>query len=146
MSGNPVGPPKTPPPAPSDDRKVGELVFDVTERVSVLVREEIALAKVELTEKVTNLIKGSVVGIAAGVFVLLALAMLMHSIAWLINDLLGIEGSVWVGFGIEALLWLIVAGVAGLIAYKAVKKGAPPVPAMAIEEAKQTKATLGGDS
>ena len=146
MTGNPVGPPKTPPPAPSDDRQVGELVFDVTERVSVLVREEIALAKAELTEKVTSLIKGSVVGLAAGVFVLLALAMLMHSIAWLINDLLGIEGSVWVGFGIEALLWFVVAGIAGLVAYKAVKKGAPPVPAMAIEEAKQTKATLGGDS
>lgn len=146
MTGNPVGPPKAPSPAPSDDRKVGELVFDVTERVSVLVREEIALAKAELTEKVTNLVKGSVVGIAAGVFVLLGLAMLMHAIAWLINDLLGIEGSVWVGFGIEALLWFVVAGIAGLIAFRVVKKGAPPVPEMAIEEAKQTKATLGGDS
>ncbi len=146
MSGNPVGPPKPPSPAPGDERKVGELVFDVTERVTVLVREEIELAKVELTEKVTNLIKGSVVGIAAGVFVLLALAMLMHSIAWLINDLLGIDSAVWIGFGIEALLWFVVAGVAGLIAYKAVKKGSPPVPAMAIEEAKQTKAALGGDS
>lgn len=145
MAGDPVGPPE-PPTTPDDDRKVGELVFDVTERVSILVREEIELAKVELTEKVTNLIKGSVVGIAAGVFVLLSLAMLMHSIAWLINELLGINGSVWVGFGIEALLWLLVAGVAGLIAYRAVKKGTPPKPAMAIEEAKQTKATLGGNS
>ena len=69
--------------------------------------------------------------------------MLMHSIAWLINDLLGINGSIWVGFGIEALLWFIVAGIAGLVAYKAVKKGSPPVPKMAIEETKQTKAALG---
>ena len=145
MSGNPVGPPR-PPVKPEDDRKVGEMVFDVTERVSILVREEIELAKVEVTEKVTNLVKGSVVGIAAGVFVLIGLAMLMHAIAWGINDLLGIESAVWVGFGIEALLWFIVAAVAGLIAYKAVKKGAPPKPAMAIEEAKQTKATLGGDA
>ena len=72
---------------PDDDRSVGELVFDVSERVSILVREEIELAKAEVTEKVTNLVKGAVVGIAAGVFVLLGLAMLMHAIAWLLNDL-----------------------------------------------------------
>ena len=141
MSATPTGSPAPLP--PNDDRKVGEMVFDVTERVSLLVREEIELAKVELTEKVGNLLRGSVVGIVAGVFVLLGLAMLMHAIAWLINDILGIESAVWIGFGIEALLWFIVAGVAGFIAYKAVKKGTPPKPNMAIEEAKETKATLG---
>ncbi len=129
--------------SPEGERPVGELVFDVTERVSILVREEIELAKAELTEKITNLLRGSAVGIAAGVFVLLALAMLMHGIAWLINDILGIESAIWAGFLLESLLWLIVAGVAGLIAYRTVKKGTPPKPAMAIEEAKQTKATLG---
>ena len=39
---------------PSEDRSVGELVFDVSERVSTLVREEIELAKTEITEKVTE--------------------------------------------------------------------------------------------
>lgn len=145
MTGNPVGGP--PPKRPlDDDRKVGELFIDVTERVSILVREEIALAKVELTEKVTNLGRGAVVGIAAGVFVLLSLAMLMHAIAWLINDILNIESAVWVGFGIEALFWLVVAGLAGLFAYKSVKKGTPPTPVMAIQEAKETKATLRKES
>ncbi len=144
-SGSPAGgiPPK--PPA-SDDRKVGELVFDVAERVSILVREEIALAKAELTEKATNIGRGAVVGIAAGIFVLMALAMLMHAVAWAINDVLGIESAVWVGFLIEAAFWLLVAGLAGLFAYKSVKKGTPPTPDMAIEEMKETKATLGGDS
>lgn len=141
---DPAGTPPTPP--PSDDRKVGELVFDVAERVSILVREEIALAKAELTEKATNIGRGAAVGVAAGVFVLMALAMLMHAVAWAINDLLGIESAVWVGFLIEAAFWLIVAGLAGLFAYKSVKKGTPPTPDMAIEEMKETKATLGGDS
>jgi uncharacterized membrane protein YqjE len=141
VSGVPT-PPRTPLP-PDDDRKVGEMAFDVAERVSLLVREEVALAKVELTENVSNLIRGSVVGIAAGVFVLAGLAMLMHAIAWLINDLIGVDGAVWIGFGIEALLWFVVAAVAGLVAYKAVKKGSPPTPDMAIEEVKETKATLG---
>lgn len=138
--------PSAPPPPPSDDRKVGELVFDVAERVSILVREEIALAKAELTEKATNIGRGAAVGIAAGVFVLMALAMLMHAVAWAINDVLGIESAVWVGFLIEAFFWLLVAAGAGLFAYKSVKKGTPPTPEMAIEEMKETKATLGGDS
>jgi uncharacterized membrane protein YqjE len=138
-------PPKPQPAPASDDRKVGELVFDVAERVSILVREEIALAKAELTEKATNIGRGAVVGIAAGVFVLMALAMLMHAVAWAINDVLGIESAVWVGFLIEAVFWLLVAGLAGLIAYKSVKKGTPPTPEMAIEEMKETKATVVGD-
>ena len=141
MTGNPVG--GRPLSETDEDRSVGELAFDVTERVSILVREEIELAKTEVTEKVTTLIKGSVVGIAAGVFALVALAMLMHAIAWLINDILGIEGSIWVGFAIEGAIWLIVAGIAGMIAYRLVQKGSPPKPAMAIEEAKETKETLG---
>lgn len=133
-----------PPPAPEDERSVGELVLDVSERVSVLVREEIELAKTEVTDKVTHLLKGSVVGIAAGVFVLLALAMLMHAGAWLLNDLLGIETAVWVGFAIEAVLFLVLAAVAGLLAYRAVQKGGSPTPAMAIEEAKLTRDVLEG--
>ena len=39
---------------PDDDRSVGELVFDVSERVSILIREEIELAKTEVREKVTS--------------------------------------------------------------------------------------------
>lgn len=139
----PAGPGR---PSTEQDRSVGELVLDVSERTSILIREEIELAKTEVTEKATELIKGSIVGIAAGVFVLVALAMLMHAIAWGINDLLGIESAVWVGFLIEAGFWLLVAAVAGLLAYRAVRKGSPPKPAMAIEEAKQTKETLGGSS
>jgi len=144
MASNPVGGP--PPKSPlDDDRKVGDLVIDVTERVTILVREEIELAKVELTEKLGILARGSAVGVAAGVFVLLAVAMLMHAIAWLINDILGIESAVWVGFLIEALILFVVAGLAGWFAYKTVKKGSPPTPVMAIEEIKETRATLGKD-
>lgn len=148
MSGvpQPPEPPRAPKPPVSEDRKVGELVIDVTERVTILVREEFALAKAELTEKVTNIGRGTVVGIAAGVFVLMALAMIMHAVAWGINDLLGVESAVWAGFAIEALLLLIVAAIAGFVAYKTVMKGTPPTPEMAIEEIKETKATLGKEA
>jgi hypothetical protein len=126
-----------------DERSVGELVLDVSEKTSTLVREEIALAKAEVSEKVSKLIRGGVVGIVAGVFLLLFLAMLMHAIAWLLNDLF-FEDTIWLGFLVEALFWLLVAGLAGLVAYRSIQSGAPPTPDMAIEEAKLTRETFEG--
>ena len=134
------GPPKRPE-AVSDERSVGELVVDISEKTSYLIREEIELAKAEVTEKVTKLIQGSVVAIVAGVFVLMALAMFMHGIAWLLNDLF-FSDDVWVGFLIEALFWLIVAAGAGLFAYRSFKAGSPPTPELAIEEAKRVRETF----
>jgi uncharacterized membrane protein YqjE len=133
------GPPG--PQEPSEGRSVGELVFDVSERVSILLREEIELAKTEIREKVTKLIQGSVVGIAAGIFALMGLAMLMHGIAWLLNDLF-FSSNVWIGFMVEALFWFCVAAGAGFFAYRSVQAGAPPTPDLAIEEARRTKETL----
>ncbi|HXV52938.1 MAG TPA: phage holin family protein [Solirubrobacterales bacterium] len=128
-------------PGPGDDRGVGELVFDVSERVSSLVREEVELAKTEVTEKVTTLLKGSAVGAAAGLFAFLGLILLMHSIAWLLNDLF-FGDHFWIGFLIEAVVFFVVAAIAGLIAYRAVQAGSPPVPEMAIEEGKRIRQTL----
>ena len=68
------------PEAVTDNRSMGELVVDVSEKTSYLIREEIELAKAEVTEKVSTLVKGGVVGIAAGVFLLLFLAMLVHHV------------------------------------------------------------------
>jgi uncharacterized membrane protein YqjE len=125
----------------ADDRSVGELVLDVSERVSFLVREEIELAKAEVTEKATKLLRGSVAGIVAGVFALLGFAMLMHSVAWLLNELF-FEDDVWLGFLVEAGVWFIIASAAGFFAYRSMKAGAPPAPTMAIEEAKEIRETL----
>ena len=134
------GPPKRPE-AVTDERSVGELVVDISEKTSFLIREEIELAKAEVTEKVTKLVRGSVVGIVAGVFILMALAMLMHGIAWLINDLF-FDDDVWAGFLIESLFWLLIAIGAGLFAYRQFQAGAPPTPDLAIEEAKRVKETF----
>jgi hypothetical protein len=128
-------------PPTDDDRSVGELVFDVSERVSSLVREEIELAKTEITEKITKLLRGGVAGIVAGVFALAGLAMLMHAFAWLLNDLF-FEDDVWLGFLLEALFWFVVAAAAGYFAYRSIDQGSPPTPEMAIEEGKRIKQTL----
>jgi uncharacterized membrane protein YqjE len=125
----------------SDDRTVGELVLDISEQTSGLIREEIELAKTEVSEKVNKILRGSVAGIAAGVFVLMALAMLMHGIAWLLNDLF-FEDNVWLGFLVEALFWLVVGIIVGVFAWRSFQAGAPPTPDMAIEEARRAKETF----
>ena len=134
--------PGSPPPRPpEEDRSVGELVVDVSERVTLLVREEIELAKTEVTEKVTKLVKGSVVGIVAGVFALLGFAMLMHAFAWLLNELF-FEDEIWLGFLVEAVIWFVIAAIAGFFAYRSMQAGSPPAPTMAIAEAKEIRETL----
>jgi uncharacterized membrane protein YqjE len=139
---SPQTPPPVPPPTdPKAERKLGELVFDVSEGISGLVREEIQLAKTEVAEKAGKLARGAVVGIAAGVFAFFALILVMEGIAWLLNEEV-FNGKTWPGFFIEAAAFLLIAALAALIAFKAVKAGSPPVPAQAIEEAKLTKEML----
>jgi uncharacterized membrane protein YqjE len=124
-----------------EEMGVGELVFEVSDRASVLIREEIELAKTEVTEKVNRLLRGSVAGLAAGIFVLLALFLIMHGIAWLLNDL--VFDNFWAGFFVEAALFLLIGAGAGLFAWRSFKQGAPPTPDMAIEEAKEIRAAFG---
>jgi uncharacterized membrane protein YqjE len=131
---------QTPPGGPNE-KSVGELVAEVSERATTLVQEEIALAKAEVSEKVGKLLRGSAVGAAAGVFAFLALILVMEGIAWLLNEEV-FDGKTWPGFFIEAAAFLLVAALAGLLAYRAVRSGSPPVPEQAIEEAKLTKAML----
>jgi hypothetical protein len=135
-------PPVTPPSEPAPDKRtVAEMVFDVSESASVLIREEIELAKTEVTEKLGKLAAGSAVAVAAGTFAFLALILVMEGIAWLLNEEV-FDGKVWPGFFVEAAVFLLIAAAAGFIAYRAVQAGAPPVPEQAIEEAKLTKEML----
>jgi uncharacterized membrane protein YqjE len=125
----------------NDTSELGQAIQDVSERVSLLVREEIELAKVEVTEKVTKLIKGAVVGIVAGVFAVFGLVYLLHSLAWLIYDLLASD-SPWLGFLIVAAALFVLGVLAGLLAARYVKRGSPPTPKRAIEEAQLIKETV----
>jgi len=133
-------PPPIPPPEP-DRRSVAELVFDVSENASSLIREEFELAKAEVSEKVGKLLRGSVVGAVAGVFAFLALILIMEGIAWLLSEEV-FDGNAWPGFFVEAAAFLLIAAAAGFVAYRSVRAGAPPVPEQAIEEAKLTKEML----
>ncbi|MFL5871497.1 MAG: phage holin family protein, partial [Solirubrobacterales bacterium] len=93
-----------------------------------------------ISEKYNKLIRGSVVGIAAGVFAFLGLILLMVGIAFLIDDIF--NTAAWVGFVIEAVVFFLIAAGAGYFAYRSVRAGAPPTPDMAIEEGKRIRQTL----
>jgi uncharacterized membrane protein YqjE len=128
---------------PTDNSELGQAIQDVTEKLSLLFREEIELAKTEMTEKVTKLLKGAVIGIVAGVFALFGLIYLLEGAAWAIW--LGLDGdgnNFWIGFVIVAVLLFILGALAGFLAARLVKRGAPPTPQMAIEEGKLIKETV----
>ena len=123
--------------------ELGRAIQEVSERASLLVREEIELAKAEMTEKITKLLKGAVVGIVAGIFAVFALIYLVHSLSWGIFALVSDDiNFVWIGYLISGGLLLLLGGLAGFLATRFVKGGTPPTPVMAIEEGKLIKQTI----
>jgi protein-S-isoprenylcysteine O-methyltransferase Ste14 len=122
-----------------EDKSLGDLVAQVSENASTLVRDEIELAKAEIEQKVRRLAMGAAVAAAAGFFLFFALVFALHALSWGLND---IFDSVWVGFLITAGILVLLAGLAGFIAMRAFKAGAPPTPDLAIEEAKRIRETL----
>jgi drug/metabolite transporter (DMT)-like permease len=121
---------------------LAQAIQEVTERASLLVREEIELAKAEMAEKVKKLVAGAVVGIVAGVFFVAGLIYLLHAAAWGIWALIGNTRDFWLGFAIVAVALFLLGGLAGFIAFRAIKRGSPPTPAMAIEEGRLIKETV----
>ncbi len=128
-------------PPESAEKSLGEIVTEVSDKASLLVREEIELAKAEVRTKVTRLGKAGVVGAAAGVFLLFAAVIFLHTLAWFFVDVFAWE-SIWPGFLLVTLIFLALAAIAGLLAYRLLKAGTPPTPQLAIEEAKETRKAI----
>jgi cobalamin biosynthesis protein CobD/CbiB len=129
----------TPDGSSNADKTLGEIVSEVSEKASLLVREEIELAKAEVLAKAKTMGRGAGIGVAAGVFLIFALVMFLHTLAWLLVEVFDLQ--IWVGFGIVTLLLVVFAAIAGLLAARWLKAG-PPTPDMAIEQAKITRQTL----
>jgi hypothetical protein len=125
-----------------DTSELAQAIQEVSERASLLVREEIELAKAEVTEKVTKLAKGAVVGLAGGIFAVFGLIYLLHGLAWLIWMLIGGTTDFYLGFVIVALILFILGGLAGFLAARFFRSGSPPTPQMAIEEAQLIRETV----
>ena len=126
----------------TDTSELGQAIQEVTETLSLLFREEIELAKTEMTEKVTKLIKGAVVGLVAGIFAVFGLIYLLHAASWGIWQAIGTADNFWIGFLIVAVVLFILGALAGFIASRLVRRGAPPTPKLAIEQAQLIKETV----
>ena len=126
------------PPSQNADKNLGEIVQEVSEKASLLVREEIELAKAEITTKAKTLGKGAGVAAAAGVFLLAAAMMFLHTLAWFFADLFD---SIWAGFGMVTIILIVLGVIAGLLAKRWLSAG-PPTPDLAIEEARITRQTF----
>ncbi len=119
---------------------------EVSERMSVLFREEIELAKAEVGQKVKSLLAGTGAVAAGAVFGVFAIIFALEALAWGLNRIfVNGAGDLWIGF-------LIVFGVLGalallsfLFAWRKLRVGAP-TPKLAIDEAKKIRATVAAKS
>jgi protein-S-isoprenylcysteine O-methyltransferase Ste14 len=129
----------TPPPS-NADKQLGDIVGDVTSKANLLVKEEIELAKAEISQKAKKLGVGAGLIAVAGAFVLFFLIFFLHMLAIGFSDWFNLRP--WVGYAMVCILLLLFAGILALVARRMLKKGSPPTPQMAIEEAKKTRAAI----
>ena len=125
---------------PQSDQKIGETINEITERATLIIREEIELARAEVEAKIMNLVRGAAIAGAAGFFALMGLVLFLHGLAWVFYINVFVD-PFW-GFFIVAGGLFILGGLAGWLAARLFKKGSPPTPQMAIDEAKLVRETL----
>jgi tetrahydromethanopterin S-methyltransferase subunit G len=121
---------------------IAAAVQEISDRSTRIIREEIELAKAEVQQKVNRLIRGVVIGTAAGIFIGTALLFVLHGAAWLAWFELFGPGEFFWGFFVVAGILLVLGGLAGWLAAKLFRSGSPPTPDMAIDEAKRNRETV----
>jgi uncharacterized membrane protein YqjE len=119
------------------EQSVGGLIKDVMTQVSVLLRAEIELAKLELSAEVKKALRGSVFFILALTIICFSLFFLFFTIAEFLADL-GLYRSA--SFGIVFLAMLLTAGLFGFMGYRKVRR--LRAPQRTIETIKDTAAAL----
>lgn len=111
---------------PAEERaatqSLGDIVADLTQDFSTLMRQEIALAKAEATQQAKHAGKGAGMLGGAGYAAGLVILFLSLALMWALGDLLDHVG--W-GALIVALLWAVVALVLFLLGRKALKQIEP---------------------
>ena len=111
---------------------------EVSERMSVLVREEIELAKAEVMVKATSIARGAAAVAAGSVFGVFGIVFGLLTAAWGINSAIN---SLWIGFAVVFGVLMALAIGAFFFAYRKLRVGAP-TPTMAIDEAKKIRETV----
>ena len=107
---------------PDEERSLGQLVAAATQDLSLLMRQEVELAKLEIKRDVVNAGKGAGAFGAAGFAGVLALVFLSAGAAYGIGEAL----EVWAGFVIVGAVYLVAAAVVALVGKKSLAKVGPP--------------------
>jgi uncharacterized membrane protein YqjE len=126
--------PLDPTPRSADDRSLGEIVSDVSQDLSTLVRQEMELARTELKEEAAKAGKGAGLLGGAGVAGHMALVFLSLALTFLLDNWMPLELAAL----ITTLLWAAIAGVLALRGRKELKNSNPQLP--------QTQQTLKEDA
>jgi hypothetical protein len=128
---------------PQTDQKIGETINEITERATLIIREELELARTEVEVKIKNLVRGAAIAGAAGFFVMMGMTLFLHGLAWVFyQNVFKGAGDIFWGFLIVAGTLFLLGGLAGWLAARLFKAGAPPTPQMAIDEAKLIRETV----
>ena len=117
---------------PGQDRSTGELVKQLSEQVSVLIRDELKLAQVEMTNK------GKQAGFGIGLLGGSGLVALYGAGCLIACAIIAISGVVaaWLAALIVGAALLAVAGLAALIGKGRLQKATPPVPEQTVQSVK----------
>ena len=110
----------------------GQLVSDLTDQITRLVRNEARLAQAEVTQKAKRLGVGAGLFGGAGLFAFFGLAALITTAILLLALVL----PAWLAALVVAVVLFAIAGVLALVGKKDVQKGSPPLPTEAIASTK----------
>lgn len=122
----------TEPPGVEQDASLGELLSRLTDQFSTLVRQEVALAKTEITAEVKRAGKAGGLFGAAGALGYLALLLVLVAVAWGLAEVM----PIWLGFLIVGAVVGIVAAALGGLGKKEADK-VDPVPHQTMETLKE---------
>jgi uncharacterized membrane protein YqjE len=122
MLGTP--PAEPPPPSTEDQRSLGDIVGDVAQDLSMLVKQEITLARTELKEEARKAGKGAGMLAGAGVAGHLALVFVSLTLTFLLDNWMPLELAAL----ITTVLWAIVAAVLALRGRKELRRANPQLP------------------
>jgi uncharacterized membrane protein YqjE len=115
------------------DRPIGELLKQLSNETTTLVRQELELAKAEVSEKGKKAGLGAGMFGGAGVSALLGLGALTAALIAALDTAM----ATWLAALIVGVLWLAVAGVLALQGRNKVQEATPPVPELATESVKE---------
>jgi hypothetical protein len=127
-----------PTPGSRNSTGVGAAAKEVAERASSLARLEAELASIELKRKLAALGVGIGLAAAAGIFAVFGLGFGLASAAAALANVF----STWLALLIVFAGLMFVAAVLGVLGLGRIRRGAPPVPEHAIDEAKKTTEAL----